>query len=177
MKFRHAVLFILLAFFGMIMSDCMAQKQLVVLKSEDVKLRLYPGDEIIVRLKGSKNVRRSYVNNLLDYAVVLHKDTVPLTSIERIYFRQHSLLNTIGTLCVFGGAAFLIIDQVNNSLIQGNEFSIDSQFTKTTLIVMAVGLPLMLFKKKYAKIGHKNRLMVVSKGSGFWRPDSRKNAD
>jgi hypothetical protein len=150
-----------------------AQKQLVLLRGQDVKLRLYPGDEIVLKLKDSKNLKRSYVNNLLENAVVLHHDTVPFNKIERIYFKHNSRINSIGGLLVGGGATLLIIDQVNNSLIQGNDFSFDSRFTTTTAMMIAAGLPMMLIKKKSQKIGKKYRLMVASKGSAFYRPDRR----
>ena len=153
--------------------ECVAQKQLILLRGQDVRLRLYPGDEIVLKVKGSKNLTRSYVNNLLENAVILHRDTVPFNRIERIYFNHNSRLNRIGGLLVGGGATLLVIDQVNNSLIQGNDFSFDSKFTTSMLAMIGAGLPMMLIKKKSEKIGKKYRLMVATKGSAFFRPDRR----
>lgn len=136
-------------------------------------LRLYPGDEIILKLRGSKKLKKSYVNNLFANEVVTHRDTIPFHKIEKIYFHHHSRLNVIGTALVFGGITLLVIDQINHSVVQGNDWSVDSGFTTTTLGVVAVGLPMMLLKKKSEKINYRNRLMVVSKGSIFYKPDTR----
>lgn len=146
-----------------------AQKQLVLLRKQDVILRLYPSDEIVLKLKNSRKKRTTYINNLLENAVVAHRDTIPFNQIDRIYFKHPTRLNVIGGLLVVGGAAFLVIDQVNHSLIQGNAFSIDEDFTKATLGGMAVGLPLVLFRKKSEKINYRHRLLIVSTGSAFYK--------
>lgn len=157
----------------LVQADAVAQKQLVVVRRQKVIFRLYPGDEIVLRTKGSKRVKRTYVNNIFNYAVLTHRDTVPFNEIDRIYFKQNSRINVIGGMLVFGGATFLIMDQVNNSLLQGNEFTFDKKFTASMLGLIAVGLPMMLIKKKSHRIGYKNRMMMVTKGSAFYRPDSR----
>jgi hypothetical protein len=150
------------------------QKQLVLLRKESVVLRLYPGDDIVLRLKKSKSVKRTYVNNLLEGAVVTHNDTIPFQKIDRIYFRHPLRLNKIGGLLLFGGMSLLLIDQVNNSFIQGNEAGFDQGFTKAVLITAGVGLPLFLIRKKSEKVNFRHRLLMVSKGSVFYRPDTRR---
>jgi hypothetical protein len=167
-----AILLIFIVTFAMTTVSS-GQKQLVILKKEQVLLRLYPGDEIVLKLKNSKTLKRSYVNNLFENAVVTHRDTIPFHKIDRIYFRQHSRMNKIGGLLVFGGGTLLIVDQLNNTVVHGNEFDVDRSFTTSVLGGMAVGLPMMLIKKNSEKIGYKSRLLVVSKGSIFYRPDSR----
>src|SRR5688572_24844063 len=62
---RPILIVLFLCFAGAVHS----QKQLILLKRENVLLRLYPGDEFIYRLNGSKTVRTTYVNNLSDTAV------------------------------------------------------------------------------------------------------------
>ncbi len=162
---------ILLLMFGAHTALC--QKQLVLLKRENVLLRLYPGDEFIYRLKGSNTVRTTYVNNLSDTAVVTHRDTVAFHRIDRIYFRQHKFYNTVGTaLVIFGGGLF-VIDQLNTGVIQGQRLSLDDGVTALSAATVAAGLPMMLIRKKSQKIGFRTRLMTVDKGSAFFRPDMR----
>ncbi len=149
------------------------QKQLVLLKKENVLLRLYPGDEFIYRLKGSNTIRTTYVNNLSDTAVVTHRDTVAFHRIDRVYFRQHKFYNTVGTaLVIFGGGLF-VIDQLNTGVIQHQPLSLDDGVTALSAASVAAGLPMMLIKKKSQKIGFRTRLMTVDKGSAFFRPDTR----
>jgi len=149
------------------------QKQLVFLKGETVLLRIYPGDDFVYREKGSRSVRTTYVNNISDTAVVTHRDTVPFHSIERLYFRQHKFHNTLGTVMVIFGAGLFIIDQVNVVLVQGNSPSLDNRVSTVSLTSLAAGIPLMLIKKKSQKLNFRNRLIMVEKGSAFYRPDTR----
>lgn len=150
-----------------------AQKQLILLKKENVLLRLYPGDEFIYRLKGDDRLRTTYVNNISDTAVVTHRDTVPFHTIDRIYFPQKRFYNTIGRALVIFGAGLFLIDQFNYVVVQGNSPALDSRVSKVSLISLAAGMPLMLIKKKSQKIRYRVRLMMVEESSPFYRPDTR----
>jgi hypothetical protein len=150
-----------------------AQKQLILLNRERVLLRLNPGDEFIFKLKGSKTIRRSYVNNLSDTAVVAHHDIIPFHRIDRVYFSQTKFYNLLGGALVIGGAGLLIIDQVNQVIVQGNKFSLDDGVTTFSIAAVATGLPLMLIRKKSQKISYRFRLMTVEEGSVFYVPDPR----
>ena len=86
------------------------QKQLVILKRGEVVVRYNPGDDFVFTRKGSSEVIDTYVNNLSDTAVVTHRDTIPFHQIDRIYFRQHNLLQTIGTAFVIAGAPHRAVD-------------------------------------------------------------------
>lgn len=150
-----------------------SQKQLVLLKGQNVLLRLYPGDDFVYKQKGSRSVRTTYVNNIADTAVVTHRDTVPFHTVERIYFKQHKFHNTIGAALVIFGAGLFIIDQVNMVLVQGQSASLDNRVSTVCLTSLAAGIPLLLIKKKSQKLNFRNRLIMVDKGSVFYRPDTR----
>ena len=150
------------------------QKQLILLKKENVLLRLFPGDEFIYKSKGSRLVRTTYVNNLSDTAVVTHRDTVPFHTIDRVYFKQRKFYNTIGTALVIFGAGLFAIDQINVVVVNNQSASLDNRVSTLSLGSLAAGLPLVIFKKKSQRIRYRTRLMVVEKGSGFYRPDMRK---
>jgi hypothetical protein len=152
-----------------------AQNQLVLLKGQKVKLRLYPGDDFVYRLKGSKKVRSSYVNNLSDTAVVAHKDIVPFHKIERLYFKQSNLMNVVGGLLVIGGAGYFLIDQFNVVVVDGDKANLDDNVTITSAAMVGAGLPMMLLRKKSQKLGGRYRLLMVTKGSPFYRPDMRRH--
>lgn len=153
------------------------QKQLVLLNKEDVLLRLYPGDEIIYKLKGDKTIRTTYVNDLSATAVMTHTDTVPYNRIDRIYFRQHKFYNTVGSGLVIFGAGLFLIDQVNVVIVNQNSPNLDSRVSAISLSSLAVGLPMMLIRKKSRKLKYRTRLMMVEKGSGFYRPDARETVN
>jgi hypothetical protein len=166
----------MLMFIGMA-SAAHSQKQLILIKREDVLLRLYPGDEFKYKLNGSTSVRTTYVNNLSDTAVVTHNDTIPFHRIDRIYFKQRKFYNTVGTFLVILGGGLLLIDQINVHLVQRQPVPEDNRFTTLALSSVAVGLPLMLLKKNSQKLDHRTRLMTVEKGSAFYRPDTRETVD
>lgn len=167
-----AILFLLL----LVCADpARAQKQLLLLKGEKVLLRLYPGDEFVFRLKGSKVIRTTYVNNLSDTAVVTHRDTVPFRRIDRIYFQQRRFYNLLGSALVTFGAGLFLIDQINTVLVRGEDPSLDNRVSALSLTSLAVGLPLALVKKKSQRLKYRYRLLVVAKGSVFYVPDIRKN--
>jgi hypothetical protein len=153
--------------------DLSAQKQLVLLKKEEIVLRLSPGDEFIYRLKNEKRIRTSYVNNIFDNAVLAHNDTVPFHTIDRIYFRQPRFYNTLGGALVVGGAGLFLIDQINVVIVNGDSPSLDSWVSTVSLSAVIAGLPLMLIKKKSQKINFRYHLLTVKKGSIFYLDDPR----
>ena len=152
---------------------CVAQKQLVLLKGEKVLLRLYIGDEILFKVKGSDTRRRSYVSNVYDTAVLAHTEVVPFHSIERIYFDQRNFRNVIGGLLVIGGVGYFLVDQLNVSVIQGDP-SLNQDVTKASIAMVAVGLPMMLIHKKSQRIGGRYRLLLAEEGSPFYKADIRR---
>jgi len=146
-----------------------AQKQLVILKREKPLLHLSPGDDFVYRLKGKKSIRHTFINNLADTAVVTHKDTVSIHTIDRIYFRQTKAYNKLGAVMVIAGAGYFLIDQINNVLVQGNSFHVDSDVGRSSAILVGGGLPLMLIRKKSERIHGRIRVMVVNPDSPFYR--------
>ena len=76
----------------------LAQKQLVMLSGEKVILRLNPGDEFIISLKGDKRKINSYINNLFDTAVMVHKTLIPFHKIDKVYFKHSAFVNRFGKL-------------------------------------------------------------------------------
>jgi hypothetical protein len=154
-------------------ANAYSQKQLVLLRNEKVLLRLYPGDEIIFKLKGGKTKKETYVNNLSDTAVVTHRDTVPYHTIERVYFRQQKFYNKIGTALVILGGGLFVIDQINVVIVNGQSPDLDSWVSSVTLTALIAGIPAILLKKKSQKLNRRHRLMMVTQGSAFYQPDTR----
>ena len=67
-----------------------------------------------------------------------------------------------------GGVAYFLIDQFNTVIVQGDKASLDEDVTTVSATMVAVGLPMMLIKKRYQRVGRKYRLMVVEEGSPFY---------
>ncbi|MEX1239339.1 MAG: hypothetical protein WEB30_06465 [Cyclobacteriaceae bacterium] len=170
MRILKPILILLLTCCG---ASADGQKQLVLLKGERVLLRLYPGDDLIYRQKGNRSIKTTYVNNISDTAVVTHRDTVPFHTIERLYFKQHKFYNTVGAALVIFGAGLFLIDQINLVLVQGQSPSLDNRVSTVSLTALAVGVPLMVLKKRSQRLDFRNKLIMVEAGSVFYRPDTR----
>lgn len=149
------------------------QPQLVILKGERVVKRFHGGDDFVFRMKGSKTIRRTYINNLSDTAVVTHRDTVPFHKIDRIYFRQNKFYNTIGAAMVIAGSGVFLIDQFNIIVVRGLEPDLDPGITRFSVTALALGIPLILIKKKSQRIDQRHKLRTVKKGSPFFQPDPK----
>jgi hypothetical protein len=162
-------IFILCLLCNLVVFFTQAQKQLVVLKRQEVIKRYNPGDDIVIRKKGEKTLLKSYINNLSDTSVITHNDTIPYHHIERIYFKQRSFLNTLGAVLVIAGTGFFLIDQFNNVVVYGNGFQLDPYVTNRSIPAVAIGLPLYLIRKKSRRPGHKYRLIMADEGSIFYR--------
>jgi hypothetical protein len=159
-------LFLICLFFAV--DSVEAQKQLVLLRGEKVIMRFNPGDEFVIRLKGEKNKIKSYINNLFDTAVMVHQTTIPYHKIDRVYFNQSGLVNLIGKFLVVAGVGYFLIDQVNVVVVNGDKATLNDNVTTTSVAMVAVGLPMMLIKKKYERISGRTRLMLVEEGSPFY---------
>ncbi len=160
-------------FFAITLSVCAsplveAQRQLVLLNREKVIMRFNPGDQFVISLKGQKQKIDSYINNLFDTAVVLHRTVIPIHKIDKVYFQQSGLINLIGKFLVVGGTAYFLIDQFNVVVVNGDEANLDDNVTVVSAAMVGAGLPMILLKKKSQKVRGSYRLLTVQKGSPFY---------
>ena len=145
------------------------QSQLVLLKREQVILRINPGDYLIYSVKNSREIRRSYITNLSDTAIIAEDDTVGLTRISRIYFHRPRFYNKAGVKIITAGVLLFLIDQVNISLVQGHKPSLSNGVSVVSLSLIGAGIPMALIRKKSQKLNRKYRLLVIKKGSVLYR--------
>jgi hypothetical protein len=150
------------------------QKQLVLLKGERVLLRLYPGDDFVFRVAGSREVRHTYINNLSDTSVVTNRDTIPYHKIDRVYSRRNTFANEVGFVLTVGGAGYFVIDQINNVVIHGNQARLDNAVALTSVSLVAIGLPMMLSGRNYQRLYGNKRLLMVTEKSPFYQNDKPK---
>lgn len=160
---------ILIAIVILVSQEAVGQVQLLLLKRGEIILRLDPGDTFMYRQKGSEDIHKSYVNNLSDTSVTTGNDVVSFRSIDRIYFSRKQFYNDAGEKFTAAGLLLFAADQINNSLIQGNDFTLDRGVSITSISLVVVGLPMALIRKKSHVINYKYRLMTVRKGSALYK--------
>jgi hypothetical protein len=146
-----------------------AQNQLLLLKNQDVLLRLRAGDEFAFRVKGSKEVRRTYINALSDTAVVTHRDTVAFRMIDRVYFRSETFVHRLGLFLMIGGIGYFAIDQLNNVVVHGEDARLDESVTTASLAMIAAGVPMRYIGRNSRKVRGRIRLRIATPESPFYR--------
>lgn len=148
-----------------------AQNQLVLLKGQKVILRLYPGDDIELKIRGNEDRVYSYVNNLFDTALLAHETLIPFSKIDRIYFVRTNFMNRVGAGLMIGGIGYFLIDQLNTVVVHGEDISFDEGVTRTSVAMVGVGIPMMMIKKKSQRMKSGYRLLTVKPGSPFYKQD------
>lgn len=147
----------------LVVQGAVAQKKLLLLKRQRVLAAWQPGDYIRWKHKENPQITRAPINNLLEFAVVFGQDTVPFSSIERLYVEERTFTNRLGTQLVVAGGLLLVIDQANQ-LIQGNDLNLDAGVTRVSAAAVVAGLPLMFIRKRSQRIGYPYRLRMVTPG-------------
>ena len=62
-------------------------------------------------------------------------------------------------------------------IVQGEGANIDEGVATASTVMVGVGAPLLLMKRNHARIRGRYRVLMVDKGSGFYMPDLRRDAD
>ncbi|HLT79760.1 MAG TPA: hypothetical protein VKZ86_01950 [Cyclobacteriaceae bacterium] len=150
-------------------ADATAQNQLLLLKNQDVLLRLRAGDNFAFRVKGSKEVRRTYINALSDTAVVTQRDTVPFRIIDRVYFRSETFVHRLGLFLMIGGIGYFAVDQLNTVVVHGEDARLDRDVTTASLVMLAAGVPMRYIGRNSRKVRGRVRLLMATPESPFYR--------
>ncbi len=153
---------------------CDGQNQLVIIKNDEVLVRFIKGDDFVYKRKdGTKQT--GFIVSINDSTIITSNDTVATHQVERVYFKKGNLMNLLGGFLVVGGAGIFIIDQINTILVQGQEPSLDDNVTQISLTALAIGLPMMLIKKRSHRVGFQLRLRIINEESPFYYGRARVN--
>lgn len=145
--------------------NSMAQRQLLVLKYNEVVARFSPGQEFEYKHKESHKKISTYIRGLSETEVYTHNDTVSIFEIGTIFFHQHSVHHTIGKALLIGGIGGFLIDQVNNVLFYGNKPSLDGEINRVSMTAIGAGLPLTQIKKDSRRMDYKFKPLIVTQDS------------
>ncbi|MDV3310255.1 MAG: hypothetical protein LOY03_15720 [Cyclobacteriaceae bacterium] len=171
---RYNNLGLLLILYCICATEATAQNQLLLLKDQDVLLRLNAGDQFAFRVKGSKEVRHTYINALSDTAVVTHRDTVPFRIIDRVYFRSETFVHRLGLFLMIGGIGYFAVDQLNTVVVHGEDARLDEDVTTASLVMLAAGVPMRYIGRNSRKVRGRIRLFMATPESPFHRDTSPK---
>jgi hypothetical protein len=155
----------------LIFASVCAQRQVILLAGDEVVHRFKKGDTFRSILKGNKTEHWGFLVEINEFSVITSRDTIDLREIKKILLPGKPLAHRIGSTLVKVGVGLFVIDQLNYTLIQGNDPGIDSGIAKTSIALVASGLPLLLFKKNWAKPKGGLKLISLGRDSRFYEPD------
>ena len=141
------------------------QRQLIVVSGDKVIQRYKVGDSFRSKWRDDKIEHWGLILRLNEFEIVTSQDTIRTKTIRKVLVKGAPFVKKVGLNMIKIGTFYFLIDQFNSAVIQHNP-SIDDSVWKTSAILVGAGLPMLLFKKKWKKIGKNYRLKSVG-------PDSR----
>ncbi len=142
-------LFLTGSFLLVTFASSLAQDFLVLEKTGTKKrYEYYPGDPMTFRIKG-EIFRTDEILTFTDSSLVFNGGAVAFKNITRVSLKEHKQwMVGVGSKLIVAGAGYFLIDQFNNSVIQGNKASINDQVVKASLVIVGSGATLLLLSKK-----------------------------
>jgi len=147
----------------------LGQKQLLLLKNNRVFHRYHAGDYVRMKLKTRDGIVHTYINNILDDAIVLSQDTVSIYDIEKTFVDASRNQRVAGMNLIVAGLVLFVADPINTSVIQDEDFEINPGVAVASGVLVAGGLALRTFKNDSQTMSYKYRLMVVKRGDPMYK--------
>jgi len=147
-------------------TEAYSQDKYLVLEKLGRKKRivLYPGDEITYKIKNSDLEISDAITDFHDSLVLLTNSYVKPKEIDyvRIEHAEGFLSPSNGPKLIIAGVSLFFIDQLNYSIIQGNDFRLDKDILKTSLILVMGGAIWKSFRyTKFRNRGNRRIRIVV----------------
>jgi hypothetical protein len=132
---------------------CLAQKQLVFVKKDQVIARFTEGDRFRFKLKGGE-LKEGFITELTDFTLISSAlDTISFSSLHKISMKKQkrvNMLNVVGRGLLIAGLGYIAIDQIN-VLVGSTKSGFDSS-NQTALVLAGVGAALAFIKPRYKRM-------------------------
>ena len=139
-----------------------AQEMLVLQKPGKVKrVEIKPGTTIQFRLKGSNQVYKKEILRFEDSAMVFANYKVFLDEINMIKIPLNPRLRKYSETIMAAGIILFVADQINNSVIDDNSFSLNRGVSITSTAMIAGGFLIRFLQKRKFKIPGKHKLKLI----------------
>jgi len=148
------------------------QRQLIVLKNEEVLARYQKGDVIHFARAQDKEILVQRILDLNDTLLMMNSDSVAYYRIKKLDIRKKkksTFTQRLGAYMMLAGVVLPVAELVNTGIVQGDEASIDSGVGTASVVLLGGGAILTFAKKKYFKPGRKYRLIIVDSRSPFYK--------
>ena len=121
------------------------------------------GDEIILKQKNDPNEFRGIITEFYHSTLVVENIYVPLDAIQYVKTVHTSgfLSPSNGPKLIIAGVALFLIDQLNHTVIQGNDFRVPKGIAIASGTLVAVGVFWTSLKYRKFKPGKNKRIRIV----------------
>jgi hypothetical protein len=123
------------------------------------------GDEIRYQLTFEDHFRKGIIASLGDNEIQFQHFSIHTDSIAAVDIRgrRFNKLNTysLGAKLQFAGVGYILIDQFNTAVVQGNEFSLNTGVLVAGGSIFAAGTLLRILHKKKFKPGGRNKMYIA----------------
>ena len=165
---------ILLLLFCTVYSVAVSQRQLIVLKNEEVLARYQVGDVIHFAREGDKEILVQRILDLNDTLIMMNFDSVTYYRIKKLDIRArkaNTFAQKFGRFMIIGGVMLPMIELLNTGVFQDESQGahISPEVLTVSAVMIGGGAILAFTKKPYFKPGRKNHLMIVDKRSPFYK--------
>lgn len=150
------------------------QRQLIVLKNEEVLARFQKGDVIHFARAQDKEILIQRILDLNDTLLMMNFDSVAYYRITKLDIRARkssTFAQRLGTYMIIAGVLIPAIEVLNTGVFQdeNREASVSPEVWVASGVLVGSGAILAFSKKKYFKPGRKHRLIIVDKRSPFYK--------
>ncbi len=142
---------------------CQVTDQLILEKLGKKKRIIYQiGDGIILKLINEKHEFSGIITDLFENTVVIEDIYVNIHDIKYIktVHTKGFLSPSNGPKIIFAGIGLFLIDQLNHSVVQGNDFRIDEDIAIVSAAMVGFGIFWTSLKYRKFKPGKNRRIRI-----------------
>lgn len=131
-----------------------AQSYMVLRKKGSVRRYEYrPGNYLVYKQKGNDAFFKDRISQLIDSTIVLENNIIRLNQIETIdvsnaFSNRSPIWRGAEELLPTVGYGYLALDLFNNSIIDGNSFTLDEGVTTSSALLILTGYSLKWMRRK-----------------------------
>jgi hypothetical protein len=164
---------VILVLFFLVFSVCASaqQRQLIILKNQTVLARYQVGDVLHFARPG-ENIQLQKILDLNDTLIMMNLDSVAYYRIEKLDIRgrkSSTFGQRLGAYMIAAGILLPAAELINTGIVQNEGASIDKGVGITSGVLFVGGAALVFIRKPYFKPGRKHRILIVEKGSPFFK--------
>ena len=165
---KHA--FCIIYLFTILIGTSIAQDILVLMpKNKKKQILIKSGQMLRFRLKGEEHFNQEKITSLENGLIFLQTSIIKFEDIDAIDIRSYKTskfnVNSYASSLPVAGVAYLLVDQFNQVIVDGNKFNISNKSLKLAGILIASGIIISKLKKKYFHLNSKNKLRIIKSGN------------